>query len=51
MTTALTQSQTIQDVAGAIRAAHERSVPIALVREQLGDDSLITEGDNSIADR
>jgi hypothetical protein len=51
MTTALTQSQTIQDVAEAIRAAYERGAPIAPVREQLGDDSLITEGDNSIADR
>jgi 2-keto-4-pentenoate hydratase len=40
MTTELTQSRAIQDIAGALRNAHERRVPITPVREQLGNNNV-----------
>ena len=41
MTTELTQSRAIEDIAGALRNAHERGVPIAPVREQLGNNNVV----------
>ena len=41
MTTELTQSRSIEDIAGALRNAHERGVPIAPVREQLGNNNVV----------